>query len=229
MSKWFANVGRKFRRIVSGLGPAPRSVDDRREEWSQRHQPFELRFHQGQNYRWDDDAFFAQWDEVFGRFLGLRKDAFGPGSVLLDVGCGSRPVLDWFTGESQKYFLDPLLAEFCRIERMSPYWRGKSPDTLFSQPAEQPITQLFGRCDFVNCWNVLDHTYDWRQILQNVRDYARPGGLVCIGTDFRAHGDGHPGIDDRGYFDRFLGDHFRLDAVRSDYVHRELALKLVRS
>jgi len=203
-------------------------VAGRLAEWQRIHQPFELRFHQGTNYRWSDETFWAQWDEVFGSFLGLSPNLFGEKAVLLDLGCGSRPVLDWFTTDCEKYFLDPLLSEYLKIESMQTHWCGKPAERLLSQPAEVSAEHLVGKCDFVNCWNVLDHTYDWREILSHVTNYVRPGGLVCIGTDFRAHGEGHPGIDDPAHFRRMIDAHFDVVDRRENYVHREVALKLIR-
>jgi hypothetical protein len=228
MANLLAKVGREFHRLIKKLKPKARTSEEKYLEWSDTHQPFELRFHQGENYRWNDATFFGQWEEVFGRFLELKPDQFGQGKVLLDVGCGSRPVLDWFRSPCEKHFLDPLLAQYTQIEKMRPYWDRKPAATLHSQPAEKACEALLGKCDFVNCWNVLDHTYDWRLILNNLRDYAKPGAIVCLGTDFQSHGDGHPGIEDRKYFDDFIAAHFSVAKTATNYVHREVALKLIR-
>lgn len=226
--KLLSKVGREFHRFIKRLKPKARTPEAKFQEWTQTHQPFELRFHQGENYRWKDSTFFAQWDEVFGRFMGLSRGQFSSQHVLLDVGCGSRPVLDWFTSPCETHFLDPLLASYRQIEQMRAFWQGKPEQTLHSQPAEKACDALLGKCDFVNCWNVLDHTYDWRLILNNLRDYAKSGALVCLGTDFQSHGDGHPGIEDRKYFDDFIAQHFEVLATRENYIHREIALKLRR-
>ncbi len=223
--KVFQKIGRWFRNLFSDGITTP---EQRKNEWDSVHQPFELRFHQKHNYRWDERAFRGQWDEIFGRFLGYTQQHFSAGQTLIDVGCGSRPVLDWFTGAPRKIFLDPLLDQYRQIDKMHEYWSAKRPDTLFSQPAEKMVPTLAGQCDFVNCWNVLDHTYDWRLILNNIRDYAKPGARVCLGTDFASHGEGHPGIEDQDYFFRFVNEHFEIVAERRHYVHREIALHLRR-
>lgn len=224
MPSLLKNLGTKLHRWWSG----PETPAQRHAEWVSTHQPFELRFHQKKNYRWDEQAFQGQWDELFGRFLGLTPQTYQAGQTLLDVGCGSRPVLDWFQDGPRKCFLDPLLSQYREIEQMRGFWSGKPEENLLSLPAEQLAPELAGQCDFVNCWNVLDHTYDWRQILDNIRDYAKPGAFVCLGTDFESHGIGHPGIDDKPYFENFIETHFRVRARRSNYVHREVALCLVR-
>jgi hypothetical protein len=228
MTKLLSKVGREFHRLIKRLTPKATTPEAKLKEWQTTHQPFELKFHQKKNYRWDEAAFVGQWNEVFGKFLGLSQNQFEKSHILLDVGCGSRPVLDWFTSPCEKHFLDPLLSQYCQIDQMRPYWSSKPEATLHSQPAEKPCAELIGRCDFVNCWNVLDHTYDWRQILDNLRDYAKPGAIVCLGTDFQSHGDGHPGIEDRAYFDDFIAQNFKVVKTETNYVHREIALKLIR-
>ena len=75
---------------------------------------------------------------------------------------------------------------------------------------------------------MLDYTYDWLQILENIRDYVRPGGYVCLGTDFLSHGIGHPGINDRQKFQSFIGDSFEIQETRYSFCHREVAMRLVK-
>ena len=218
---------KRLTRRMTQLLRGPQTLDQRRAEWRAVHQPFELKFHQQRNYRWDESVFAWQWNEVYGQLMGLAPDHFDDQHRLLDVGAGSRPCLDWFT-TGRKYFVDPLLDDYVRIEAMGPYWRNHPSERLFSLPAEQFIAPLEGQCDFVNCWNVLDHTYDWRAILENIRGYTKAGSLVCLGTDFEEGGDGHPGIDDQEYFWHFINSHFEIAAERRDFVYREVALKLVR-
>ena len=218
-----AKISRRVTRFLQG----PQTLEQRRAEWNAVHQPFELRFHQRRNYRWDESVFSWQWNEVYGLLMGLKPDHFGPQHTLLDVGCGSRPCLDWFNA-GQKCFLDPLLDQYVQIGAMTKYWTDKPANCLFSKPAEHFVESLEGRCDFVNCWNVLDHTYDWRAILENIRRYCKPGALVCIGTDFESGGEGHPGIDDQSYFWHFIKSHFTVATQRDDFVYREVALKLIK-
>lgn len=204
------------------------SITEKEDEWRERHQPFELSFHRKPNMRWNDETFFSQWEIVFGEFMKLDKAAFDANSVLCDVGCGSRPVFSWFTGETNGHFIDPLLDDYIQIDEVREYWSEFPSSQRHSVPAEQCVEELVGQCHFVNCWNVLDHTYDWFQILENIAAYARPDALVCLGTDFVSHGIGHPGIDSRDRFDRFISNHFEVLQTERDFHHRELALKLRR-
>lgn len=196
-------------------------------EWQLVHQRFELDFHRDRNYRWDDEAFRGRWDKVFGDFLGLGIDSFGDEDAILDVGCGSRPAFDWFKSRCKKYYVDPLLCKYLGIPRASAYWEDKTPDELICKPAEEFVSSLENRCDFVNCWNALDHAYDWRQVLENIARYAKSGSLVCIGTDF-SYGLGHTGIDDESFFCDLIRSYFYVDNRKTPFSYRDVALKLLR-
>ncbi len=211
---------------TAGAGSAPDAPADRHAEWKQVHQRYELDFHRGENFRWDDAAFMGQWDEVFGSFCGLRKDQFAAQDVIVDLGCGSRPAFDWFDAGCQKVHVDPLLDRYREIPQVARFWRHARG--LLPWPAERFVPVLEGRCAFVNCWNVLDHTYDWRRILLNLWRYAREGGLVCLSTDLEPHGPGHPGIEDPCFFWEFLESHFEIEERREHYIHREVALRMRR-
>jgi len=199
------------------------------KEWDKYHSKWELEFHKRPNYRWDDEHFHRQWSVIFGEFMGFGRDHFKSDDTLLDLGCGSRPALDWFNNSAQKYNLDPLLADFCEIEEMKRFWDGKPDDSMLSVPAETPIEWLYDSCSFVNCWNVLDHTYDWEKIMENIAAYVTAGSYCCIGTDFQSHGIGHPGIGDSDIFFNFVGRYFDIEKTVNNLFGRELALKLVRN
>jgi hypothetical protein len=187
-----------------------------KEEWTRVHQPYELKFHKGDNYRWSE-KFMVVWSDIFGNFMGVNKDQFKDG-VLLDIGCGSRPCLDWFEG-GKKYNLDPLLDQYLPIKQIQKYWVDKTPDEMICSPAEEVIKALVGKCDFIVCSNVLDHTYDWREILNNMVSYGKQGSMVCFSTDLSSHGIGHPGIDDHEEFHKFMGDHYEIvkEATRKEF------------
>jgi len=198
----------------------------RKAEWKSLHQPFELDYHQHENIRWDDEQFMARWSEIFGSFCKLRRDQFGSDNVIIDIGCGSRPAFDWFDNRCVKYYLDPLLDQYREIPEVKQFWQDKPQTNLLARPAEEFVESLEATGDFINCWNVLDHTYDWRSILLNLWRYAKPGALLCIGVDLRSYGDGHPGIDDPGFLSEFVASHFHILEKREHAMERELALFL---
>jgi len=195
-----------------------------KHEWRNTHQPWELRYHQNSNFRWNDASWNNQWDKVFIEFMELTPSYFTNEDILVDIGCGSRPCLDWFN-EGTVHHLDPLLNDFLEVDRMKPHWENKP--LLYSQPAEQLVENLVDKCDYVHCWNVLDHTYDWRQILENISLYSKKGGLVLLGTDLSSTPHvGHPGIDSRSDFFSFINKHFTVIKSKDRFHHREIALKM---
>ena len=202
------------------------TLAERNAEWKSWHQPYELNYHEQDNYRWHDEDFTAHWTEVFGTFSGLCSDQFGHDNVIIDIGCGSRPAFDWFDDQCLKYHLDPLLDEYYRIEQVQRFWENKPRESLLLKPAEEFIPSLENRGDFVNCWNVLDHTYDWRRILLNLWRYTKSDGLLCIGTDFQSQGVGHPGINDPLYFREFVNSHFQVLKNCENHMYREVTLLL---
>ena len=197
-----------------------------KNEWQNIHQPWELKYHQGNNFRWVDASWKAQWDKIFIEFMEITPSHFTNEDVLFDVGCGSRPCLDWFK-EGVVHNLDPLLNDFLKIDAMKSHWEDKT--FLYSQPAESLVESLAGECDYVHCWNVLDHTYDWKQILENVALYSKKGGLVLLGTDLGSTSHiGHPGISSKDEFFDFINEHFWITKREDSFHHREVALKLER-
>ena len=161
------------------------------------------------------------------KYLNKQKCIQSP--HILDIGCGSRPALDWFTDSPcHKYYLDPLLKQYMTIPEVAKFWSHKDPRYLLPIPAEKHIGKLDHKFDFIICWNVLDHTYDWRKILHNITSYCVTGGLVCIGTDFESHGVGHPGIDDKGYFMSFIKQYYSGTRTENHLHDRDLALSLVK-
>lgn len=201
-------------------------MSNKKEEWKEIHQPWELRYHQGNNFRNVDASWKAQWDKIFIEFMEITPSHFTSEDILIDVGCGSRPCLDWFD-EGEVHNLDPLLSDFLKIEAMKRHWENKT--LLYSQPAESLVESLVGKCDYVHCWNVLDHTYDWKQILENITLYSKKGGIVLLGTDLHSTPHvGHPGIDNKDEFFRFVNDHFLVTKRKNGFHHREVALKMER-
>jgi len=161
--------------------------------WEENCQTFELDFHSKENYRWDKLAFEAAWSRHFTEWCGCVSYQYA-GRIVVDVGCGSRPAIDFFT-DAVKYYIDPLIGKFAHIPQVVDAWGLDQCLHSFDVPAEKQIHSLMGAASFVNCWNVLDHCCAWRSVLANVSTYARQGALVALSTDFAPH-TGHVGIDD---------------------------------
>jgi SAM-dependent methyltransferase len=207
-----------------------KSYDERFTEWRDVHQNFEFDWHSKDNYRWHDEQFLSAWIQNFGGFCELAPDAFDDGDLLLDIGCGSRSALSYFT-RGRKAYIDPLGSRFLGINETRKYWSDEDVLNLWNVPAESSIQEFVGKCAFVNCWNVLDHCFDWRSVLSNVIRYVRPGGIVALCTDTKPHGDGHPGIDDPGRMLSLLCQVMTIEKLVVNYgkdVVRDLAMKLRR-
>jgi len=203
---------------------------NKKSEWSNVHQKFELDFHKKNNFRWDDEKFIAQFEKLFGEFMNFKLNSFNKENVILDIGCGSRPAFDWFKNlECKKYHLDPLLNSFTDIPQVKDYWVNKDKSFLISVPAEKKVDFLVNKCDFINCWNVLDHSYNWEKILKNIIKYCKKGSKVCLGTDFESHGSGHPGIPNKDYFYSLINKYFTIIKKKKNFIHREIALNLTRN
>jgi len=190
--------------------------------WKAIHQKFELDYHKQGNYRWREELWIDQWDKIYDAFAGFTPDQFSATDVLIDVGCGSRPCMEWFK-HGIKHYSDPLLDQYVEIPRMSQYWN-KPNQHRYSNPAEELIESLVGQGDFVLCWNVLDHTYDWRKIVANIVQYAKKGALVIIGTDIgRRESLGHPGIDNPEVMYEMIDESFEIVKEVRPYHHRQVA------
>lgn len=182
------------------------------EEWKNVHQPWELKYHQNGNFRWPgrEHLWDEQWNNIFSLFAKFTKDKFTENDVLLDIGCGSRPALQWFN-QGYIYNIDPLLSDYLKITQLQSHWQPFSEEQLISEPAEKFQEHLENKADFILCWNVLDHTYDHNQIVMNCYKYAKKGSLFLLGTDLGGKKHiGHPGIPNRQVFIENLNNYFEV-------------------
>jgi len=199
-------------------------------EWEEVHQPFELNYHRRPNFRWPEQVSLwnDQWSSVFG-FAGLTPDSFSTEN-LLDMGCGSKPALEWFNS-GEKWYLDPLLDEFRDIPQVKGYWDRMDTSRLIAKPGEEFIPMLEGHFDFILCWNALDHAYDAIAVLRNMHRYVKPGGKILLGTDIGESPHlGHPGIGSRAKFMETIHELFdvELESTRGFKFCRQRAFMLRR-
>lgn len=182
------------------------------QEWKNIHQPWELRYHQGPNFRWPsfEKKWQFQWDNVFREFGGFEKKSFSEQDILIDVGCGSRPALNWFHS-GKKYNIDPLLKEYLKIEKINHFWKDFSDEQIICEQAETLQENLVGKASFVLCWNVLDHCFDWEAVLKNCLAYMKNQSFFLLGTDHSSNCHiGHPGIKDQSKFFQFFEENFTI-------------------
>jgi hypothetical protein len=172
------------------------------------HQPFELHWQQD-NGRLDEgsDAEFAEhWRAV--------REFIDPQGIVIDIGCGPRPPF------APCIVIEPLAQAY--IELAPARWWNNV--LVHAHPAEQRVLGL--SADTVICWNCLDHSIGWRDILENIWCYARPQARVAIATDFYPPFVGHPGFE-RAEFMHAIEERFSILESRENWRHA-IALLLRR-
>ena len=193
-------------------------------DWERIHQPFELGWHKrkGVALYSDDERFQGHCTSVF-EFAGIGDPTQ---HTFLEVGCGPRPALKRFATQGDMFAIEPLADEFKKIT--PPDWWAEV--TAYAQPAETLVPELCGRCDVVMCWNCLDHTIGWREILANLAAYGSARTVYALGTDTCEKRDphvGHPGFE-REDFLAELTRRFEVVEQRENSWNLELAFVLKR-
>lgn len=181
------------------------------EDWQKIHQPFELAYHRDTGVNWcsDDSRFNSFWDVI----KGFAKTE----GAVLDIGSGPRPPFEGST------VIEPLASEYQKLTPTE-WWGGHE---VHSQPAERFIPQYAGKFDTVICWNCLDHTPAWREVLDNVKDYLAEGGKFVLGVDHKEPHVGHPSFTRKELFDE-LDRHFVLKEQLTNFQERDVALILCK-
>jgi hypothetical protein len=190
------------------------------QDWNAVHQPYELRYHTRKGIEWcsNEERFRGFWTAVF-QFAGI-----GSGQrTLLDVGCGPRPPFARYATAASVFAIEPLANEYRKLVPPE-WWQGV---VAFAQPAETFLPDLAGRCDAVMCWNCLDHTIGWRQILSNIAAYGSSDAVYAVATDFKPPAVGHPGFDRDEFFNE-LTKNFRIVEQREGFQRLDVALVLER-
>ncbi|HEX2355667.1 MAG TPA: methyltransferase domain-containing protein [Micromonosporaceae bacterium] len=156
------------------------------ETWGRRAQEAEFHFHKQDRWR-HTDAFRAQSDRLF-RHFGFEPDDY-TGKTVVDLGAGSQLRTKFFNG-ARLVVIEPLADRFlAEIERSDL----RDATEVHSKPAEQLIESLVGTADLVVSINVLDHCYDFEEIVSNIRRYLKSDGLAFLSFDMHAKADDmHP-------------------------------------
>jgi len=106
------------------------------------------------------------------------------GKRVLEVGCGPTGRTLWFEDAAIEAF-EPLAAQFCATV---PWAEFMHFDKVYSAPIETHIPELNETFDAVLSFNCLDHCYDLRAALRNIRRYLRPGGTAFLSFDVDNYG-----------------------------------------
>lgn len=154
--------------------------------WRNRDQEFELNFHKTNQFR--QSAAFDEETRLLFTDFGFSPDQFA-GKVIVDIGAGSK-LRGTFFKDSRIAVVEPLASRF--LQEIS--WCDlHKAEQIFSEPAEKFIDELEGKADFVFSINVLDHCYDFEQIVKNIYQYLSPSGLAFLSFDsHHKTSEGHP-------------------------------------
>lgn len=183
------------------------------EDWHATHQPYELDYHKNEGVKWcaNGKRFREFWSKIF-EFTGT------PEGNILDIGCGVRPPMH---NLGDLTVIEPLADKY---QKFAPkQWWEKIK--VYSQPADYFIPELEGKFDFILCWNCLDHTIEWQNILANIAKYAHRDTTIAIATDFKEPSIGHPGFERDRFFAEIV-EHFKILKQRNVFQERDVALIL---
>lgn len=172
------------------------------DAWNKIHQPFEL--------GWWKRALRNGHDGLPGKHQEMAE-FIKPHGVIIDIGSGPRPVF------TPCIVIEPLAFEYQKIAPKE-WWEGVA---IFNRPAEQRIEGL--RADTIICWNCINHSIGWREILDNMRSYANDGATLALATEFNQPFVGHPGFS-REDFMKEIDQRFKVVDQREPFDRMHLAL-----
>jgi hypothetical protein len=134
--------------------------------------------------------------EFFGSDEGLWHSflAHITAKRALEIGPAVASELATWDVVKDKYVIEPLYDQIAAYQQRTFGTTCFEGITCYSQPAEQVIPELLGNIDgAILCRNCLDHTPNWRAVLENIAQYASPGAYLLLWTDlYHPHRDeGH--------------------------------------
>lgn len=144
--------------------------------WEKQAQAGELDFHKVNTWR-NSPEFMID--------TALLLDGFGftPSDyidrTILDLGAGSKLRSKYFK-ESRIIVLEPLANKFIKEIDWCDLDTAK---VVYSIPAEQLVEELINTIDFAMSINVLDHCFDFGNIIKNLHKYLKKDGLAFLSFD----------------------------------------------
>lgn len=120
----------------------------------------------------------------------------------LEIGSGPFGFLQGLYWLKNRTTIEPLLEQYKakQIECLGESWLLDESQKFYSKPSEILIPELIGKIDgFIVCRNCLDHTQDWRNVLENISKYASKGCYFMFWSDlYHVNGadSGHFNITD---------------------------------
>lgn len=168
--------------VMSRSGEGSDRTSCRYDAWQRRAQQGELKFHRQNTWR-PSARFMEQTASLFEHF-GFHPADYA-GQTVLDLGAGSKLRTRYFR-DARLIAVEPLADRF----RADISWCDlDDADAVYSTPAEELLPECVGQADLVISINVLDHCYDFAQIIANITQYAKPGGLLFLSFDKHLEAD----------------------------------------
>ncbi len=125
------------------------------------------------------------------------------GKAILDVGCGPTARLACFFEVADVDGLDPLLADYRRIEGVD-LWGYRNLMPIKAEGKHRGIVEWY---DVVACMNVLDHCESPSFVVNNMLAYCKPGGIGFLSTDCHpVHDAMHPHSFQAGHVNEMILD-----------------------
>lgn len=150
--------------------------------WFGQAQQGELAFHKQDRQR--QSAGFDENSKLLFEHFGLLREHFR-GCTVIDLGAGSKLRTKYFD-EAQVIAIEPLADRF--LDEV-PWCDLNVAHSVYSQPAEHRIEALIGCADLLVSINVLDHCYNFDQIISNIRAYLKPDGIAFLSFDEHKYRD----------------------------------------
>ncbi len=130
--------------------------------------PEEMYKHYGPKY----DRTIASAGENSTRWIDRRKtiNNYTSGGVLLDLGCSSGAFLETLKGQTWRLFgieMSESAAKLASDRSGAEVFVGDILDAPFAPNS----------FDVITCFDVLEHVYEPRRVLQKVRQWLKPGGI----------------------------------------------------
>jgi len=151
-------------------------IEHKKEDWQQKAQEGEFKFHKTNKWRQSED-FMKQTKKLFDHF-GFDQDSF-QGKTIIDLGSGSKMRCKYFKN-AELICIEPLADRFVKEIKWCDLL---DADGLYSVPAEVFVNECENKADLVISINVLDHCYNFENIVENVFKYLKKDGIAFLSFD----------------------------------------------
>lgn len=152
------------------------------KQWELIGQQGEFEYHLNNQWRQSND-FMNQTKKLF-HFFGLEENDY-KNKIVIDLGAGSKLRTKYFN-DAKIIALEPLADKFMQSISWSDL---NEAYAVYSFPAEELIDECMDQADLVISINVIDHCFDFEQIVSNIYQYVKKSGYVFLSFDSHDEAD----------------------------------------